>query len=85
MKYADRKATYSKIATELKPHKAEEYRVCSTVGGNRIDYPGIVITHTTEMQTVKSHLNSVISDVNASNLITNTICSYVNYYSQFIS
>ena len=68
-KPTDRKATYLKIVAELKPHKAEKHRVRFTVGGNRIDYPGIVTTPTTEIQTVKLHLKSVISDVNASYLV----------------
>ena len=68
-KPTDRKATYLKIVAELKPHKAEKHRVRFTVGGNRIDYPGIVTTPTAEIQTVKLHLNSVISDVNASYLV----------------
>ena len=70
----DRKATYLKIVAELKPHKAEKHRVRFTVGGNRIDYPGIVTTSTTKMQTVKLHLNSVISDVNDSYLVADIIC-----------
>ena len=68
-KPTNRKATYLKIVAELKPHKAGKHRVRFTVGGNRIDYPGIVTTPTTEIQTVKLHLKSVISDVNASYLV----------------
>ena len=77
-KPTDRKATYLKIVAELKPHKAGKYRVRFTVGGNRIDYPGIVTTPTAEMQTVKLHLNSVISDVNASYLVTDINKFYLN-------
>ena len=69
-KPVDRQGTYCKIVATLKPHKAEKHRIRLTVGGNRIDYPGLVTTPTAEMQTVKLHLNSVISDVNASYLVT---------------
>ena len=73
-KPADLNAMYLKIVTELKRHKVEKHRVRFTVGGNRIDYPGIVTTSTTKMQTVKLHLNSVISDVNDSYLVADIIC-----------
>ena len=77
-KPTDRKATYLKIVAELKPHKAGKHRVRFTVGGNRIDYPGIVTTPTTEMQTVKLYLNSVISDINASYLVADIKKNYLN-------
>ena len=48
-KPTDRKAIYLKIVVELKPHKVGNHRVRFTVGGNRIDYPGIVTTSTTKM------------------------------------
>ena len=59
-KPTDRKAIYLKIVVELKPHKVGNHRVRFTVGGNRIDYPGIVTTPTAEMQTVKLHLNKTV-------------------------
>ena len=64
-KPVDRQASYCKIVATIKPHKAEKYRIRLIVGGNRIDYPGLVITSTAKMQTVKLYLNSVISNVNA--------------------
>ena len=50
----------------MSPAEKYPFRVRFTVGGNRIDYPGNVATSTTELATVKLHLNSVISDVNES-------------------
>ena len=73
VKPVDRQATYCKIVPTLKPHKAEKHRIRLTVDGNRIDSPGLVSTPTAEMQTVKLHLNSVISDVDASYLVTDII------------
>ena len=70
-KITDRKAKYLQIVVELKPHKAEKHRVRFTVGDNRIDYP------TAKMWTVKLHLNSVLSDVNASYLVAD-IKKYLN-------
>ena len=61
----DKRATHLCIVAELKPHKAETYRVRFTIEGNRIDYKGAVTTTTTELQTVKLHLNSVISTTRA--------------------
>ena len=57
---------YLRIVASYRPQKEDPYRIRFTVGGNRIEYPGNVATPTAELQTVKLHLNSVISDVNAS-------------------
>ena len=65
-KSTSHQATYLRIVSELKSHKEGTYRVRFTVGGNRINYPGVVTTPTTELRTAKLHLNSVVSDVNAS-------------------
>ena len=65
-KTTSRQATYHRIISELKPHREGTYRVRFTVGDNHIDYPGVVTTPTTELQTVTLHLNSVVSDVKAS-------------------
>ena len=64
-KPSDRRATYLRIVTELKPHKVETHRVRFTVGGDMIDYKGAVTTPTTESQTVKLHLNYVIPTTRA--------------------
>ena len=46
---------------KLIPQKAELERVKITVGGNLIDYPGDKRTPTTEITTIRVHLNSVVS------------------------
>ena len=73
-----RQATYLRNVSELKPHKEGKYRVRFTVGGNRINYPGIVTIPTAELQTVKLHLNSVVSDVNASYMTADIKNFYLN-------
>jgi hypothetical protein len=57
----DRIATYLRIVAELKPHKADPYRIRFTVGGDKIIYHGKVSTPTADLPTVKLHLNSVVS------------------------
>jgi hypothetical protein len=36
----DPKATYLKVVSADKPHKAIKEHICATVGGNQVDYPG---------------------------------------------
>ena len=75
---SDRRATYLRIVAESKPNKSEKHRVRFTIGGNRINYPGVITTPTVEIQTVKLHLNSVISNVNVSYLVADIKVFYLN-------
>ena len=52
---------YRNIVVNYKEHKEEPHRTRLTVGGNKINYHGIVSTPTAEITTIKLHLNSVIS------------------------
>ena len=45
----------------VRPEKAEQNRTRFTVGGNRINYPGEVVTPTAEMLVAKLLFNSVVS------------------------
>ena len=45
--------------------KAATERLGITVAGDQLDYPGKVTTCTMELNTVKIHLNSVLSTINA--------------------
>jgi hypothetical protein len=56
-----RKATYLRNVVADRPMKAQPRRVCWTVGGNRIDYPGDVSTKTSGLTTAKLLFNSVLS------------------------
>lgn len=53
--------TYGKIVVDYKPNISEMYRTRITVGGDRIEYPGEVITPTADIVTTKLLINSVIS------------------------
>ena len=52
-KPTNRSATYLRIVCVKKPHKEEKFRVRFTVGGNRINYQGVITTSTAELHTVK--------------------------------
>jgi hypothetical protein len=56
-----RKATYLKIVSADKPHKAIKEHVRTTVGGDHVNYPGENSTKTSDLATVKLLLNSTIS------------------------
>ena len=65
-----KKVTYGQVVAELRPQKAEPERVRITVGENLIDYPGDKLTPTTEITTIKMHINSVVSTPKAKYLCT---------------
>jgi len=56
-----RKVTYGRIVVNYHPLKNEPNWTRLTVGGDRIDYPGVVRTDTTDIITAKLLLNSVVS------------------------
>ena len=73
--------TYARVVAELRPQKSEPERVRITVGGNLIDYPGDKRTPTTEITTIKMHLNSVVSTPEAK-----YFCTYFhNFYLKTIT
>jgi hypothetical protein len=61
----DRKVTYARLVSSLRPHKTEVERVRVTVGGDRLDFPGATTTHCASLTTTKCLLNSVLSTPNA--------------------
>ena len=58
---ADRIITYGGIVAEEKPNKAEFHRVRLTVGGDRLNFPGITATQCANLTTSKCLVNSTIS------------------------
>ena len=58
---ADRTVTYARIVVDYRPQKEDPYRMCITVGGNLINYPFGLTTHTADLTTSKIMWNSVIS------------------------
>ena len=60
-----RKATYIHIVCADRPKKADARHVRFTIGGNQVDYPGIVSTKTADLTTAKILINSILSTPNA--------------------
>jgi hypothetical protein len=60
----NRRAAYYNPVLKLKtkPNGVVEYRVRGTIGGNLIDYAGVVAANTADLTTIKLLLNSVVSD-----------------------
>ena len=57
------RATYVRAVCEIRPHKIENQKIRLTAGGNLIYYPGEVSTPTSELTTMKIHVNSAVSDM----------------------
>jgi hypothetical protein len=53
--------TYGQIVIDHHPQKEDTNRICITVGGNLINYPFELTTHTTNMVSSKLLWNSTIS------------------------
>ena len=56
-----RKTTYLNIVANVCPQKEDPHRICFTVGGDRLDYPGPTATETDEIQTANLLFNNTIS------------------------
>ena len=59
----DRRATYVRAVCNIRPQKTVTHKKRLTAGRNLIDYPGEVSTQTSDLNTMKLHINSAISDV----------------------
>jgi hypothetical protein len=66
----DRKATYLRVVSAMRPEKANPRRVRWTAGGDKIDYPFDVSTKTADLTTAKLLFNSVLSTPNAKFMAT---------------
>ena len=51
-----------KSVCNIRPHKKETHRTRLTAGVNRIDYLGEISTPTSDLNTMKLHVNNAISD-----------------------
>ena len=58
------KIVYLQIVVNIRENKAVAERVRIAVGGDQVYYPGKVTTHTAELNTVRIHLNSLLSTIN---------------------
>jgi hypothetical protein len=59
------RATYIQIVCADHPEKVDPRQVRFTVGGDQVDYPGIVTAKTADITTAKILFNSVLSTPNA--------------------
>jgi len=73
-----RKVTYGRIVVDFRPNKSEPNRTRLTVGGDKIEYPGVVRTDTADIVTAKMLLNSVVSTPRARCCILDIKDFYLN-------
>jgi hypothetical protein len=74
----NRKVTYGRIVTSIRPQKTEKNRTRLTVGGDRLDYSGDVSTPTAGLTTAKLLINSTISTPNARFIVADIKDFYLN-------
>jgi hypothetical protein len=72
----DRKITYGKFFCDYKPHKKEKERVRLSVGGDKLDYFGDVVTSTADITTFNILINSTLSTKDAAMMMMDI----KNYY-----
>ena len=56
-------ATYVRAVCDIIPKKTETHIIRLTAGGNIIDYPGQVSAPTSDLNTMKLHINRSISNI----------------------
>jgi hypothetical protein len=64
------KVTYGRLVSTIRPNKDEKHRVRVTVGGDKLDYPGITTTQCASLTTTKCLLNSTLSTPNAKFMVS---------------
>ena len=57
------RTNYVRLVCEIKPHKPETHIIILNAGVNLINYPGEVNTPTSDLTTIKLHVNSDILDI----------------------
>ena len=57
----DRVVTHARLVVDFRPPKDDHNRVRITAGGNLINYPGDLTTHTADMTMAKILWNSILS------------------------
>ena len=63
---------------DIRPQKTENHRTRLTAGVNLIDYPGEVSTPTSELITMKIHVNNAISDFKSRYMCMDVKYFYLN-------
>ena len=72
------KCTYLSLVCAYRTEKEQLYRVRGVVGGDRLEYDGDCSTKTAALDTVKLHLNHVISTPNGRHATTDVKDFYLN-------
>ena len=72
------KVTYGRLVATLRPHKEEVYFERVTVGGDKLNYPGVTAPHCTSLTTTKCLLNSTISTPRSKFLVLDIKNFYYN-------
>ena len=74
----DRRATYVRAVCGIIPQKIETHITIINVGGNLIDYTGEFSTPTSDLTTMKMHVNSVISEIKSQYMFMDVKYFYLN-------
>jgi hypothetical protein len=57
----NKKITYARFCSDIRPQKSGTHRTRLTAGGDRLDYEGRTSTDTAGLETIKIRINSTIS------------------------
>ena len=60
-----KQVTYARYVVDYRPEKDEPWRLRITCGGDKLDYHGDTTTHSASMETIKCHLNNIVSSIKA--------------------
>jgi hypothetical protein len=60
-----RQVNYGRLVSSIRPTKATTHRVRVTVGGDKLDFPGLTATQCASLTTTKCLLNSTVATPNA--------------------
>ena len=75
---AGRNVTYDRLVSSIQPHKTETNRVRVTVGGEKMDFPGITTTTCASLTTTNCLINSTVSTPSAKFMTLDVINFYYN-------
>ena len=73
-----RKVTYGRLASTLRPHKEQVHLVHVTVGGDKLDYPGVTSTYCASLNTNKCLPNITISTPRSKFMVLDIKIFYYN-------
>jgi hypothetical protein len=74
----NKKITYARFCSDIRPQKSETHQTRLTAGGDRLDYEGKTSTDTAGLETIKIHINSTISRKEAKYMSIDIVNMYLN-------